>query len=172
MKRELKNKSIGVRDIFLTIIISLLIISLHPIYVLEASDYKTEEYLKSWSVKKGDRFNVEHVHSVQLVPVIEMYLIDDKNNIILEESYFYSYGAGLPATTSYEFEMTENGFRIYNINEKMDNLVYRTGAIRANHQINIKGKSYDFLGFSKPRTGVKLEVKRIFFLQHIVKEVI
>lgn len=171
MKKALKNKAIRKRGIILIIIVTLLIISLYPINILEASNYRTDNYLKSWQMKKGDKFHIKHIHSVQLVPVVEVYSIDNKNNIILEESYFHSYGAGLPATTPYKFEITEKGFRIYDINEKMDNLIYRTGAIRANHQIYIKGQYYPFLDFSEAKTSVRFKVKKACFLKYLVREV-
>lgn len=171
MKKALKNKFINWRDIIIIIFTILLIISLHPINILLASDYKTGNYLKSWPVNKGDKFHIKYIHSVQLVPVTEIYSIDDKNNIILEESYFHSYGAGLPANTPYEFEMTEKGFRIYNINKKIDNLIYRTGAIRANHKIYIKDQYYPFLNFSERKTGVKFQAKKTFFIKYLVREV-
>ena len=147
------------------------ICSLIPIRVLLASDHRTGEYLKAWVIKQGEKFDVEYTHSVQLTPVIEIYSVDQEDNILLEESYFYSYGAGLPSTTPYDFEITKKGFRIYNINEIMDNLIYRTGGVRAEHRINISGKTYPFLDFSKARTGVKFTVKKLSLLSYIAKEV-
>src|SRR5699024_3612052 len=172
MKKALKNKTIRMRGIILTIIMILLIISLYPINILEASDYRTDNYLKGWQMKKGDKFHIKHIHSVQLVPVVEVYSIDNKNNIILEESYFHSYGDGLPATTPYKFEITEKGFRIYDINEKMDNLIYRTGVIKANHQVYIRGQYYPFLDFSEGKTSVIFKVKKTSLLKYLVREVI
>lgn len=170
MKRALSKYNRG-RSILFVALIGILIILLLPIYVLEASDYRTGEYLKGWCIKKGSDFSVEYTHSVQLTPVIEIYNIDEKGSIILKESYFYSYGAGLPATTPYKFEITPNGFRIYDINKKIDDLIYRTGAVIANHKINIKDKTYLFLDFSKPQTGVRFKVKKMPILQYVFKEV-
>lgn len=171
MKKVLLSNKLGKSSILLVALIIILItILLFPIYILKASYYRDGEYLKGWLVNKGDRFSIEYTHSVQLTPVIEIYYIDKKGEIILEESYFYSYGAGLPSDTPYKFEITKNGFRIYDIDEIMDNLIYRTGAVKANHKINIKGKSYPFLDFSEPRAGVKFEVEKSSLLQHILKE--
>ncbi|NLM04835.1 MAG: DUF1850 domain-containing protein [Clostridiales bacterium] len=158
--------------VILILLVLLVMISQIPIKVLLAVDYKTGEYLKSWPIKTDDRFEIEYTHSVQLTPVIEIYIIDKENNIILEESYFYSYGAGLPSTTPYDFEITDKGFRIYNINQIMDELVYRTGAERAEHRIKIYKNIYPFLDFSKPRTGVKFTVKRFSILSYLIKEVL
>ena len=155
--------------ILLIIIIAIGIIALLPTKVLLAFDYKTEEYYKSWRIKDGDSFTIEYTHSVQLTPVTETYNIDGYN-IILKETTFKSYGAGLPSTTPYKFEITSNGFRIYDINEKMDYLVYRTGAERANHKLIYENKNYDFLNFSKPRAGVRFKIIKTKFFSHILRE--
>lgn len=152
--------------IFLTCFLILYFI---PIRVLLATDFKTKDYIKSWKIKDGDSFTVEYTHSVQLTPVSEIYTID-KNNIILSESYFQSYGAGLPSTTPYKFEITEEGFRIYEINETMEYLIYRTGAERANHKLILRNKEYNFLEFTEPRVGVEFNIKNISIIRYLVKE--
>lgn len=155
--------------IILLIFIILLFLNLYKISILEARDFKTNEYLKSWRIEEGASFTVAYTHSVQLCPVTETYVIKD-GEIILTETYFESFGAGLPASTPYTFEMKNKGFRIYDINEVMNNLVYRTGAERANHELIYKDKSYKFLDFSKPRTGVEFKVNRVPLLAYILRE--
>ncbi len=181
MKKESSNKrelGKGAEDNFSTfpnyivIFIFFIVVGiflLMPTKVLLAQDYKTGEYLKSWKVKDGESFTVEYIHSVQLTPVTETYSIDG-NNIILNETGFKSYGAGLPSTTPYKFEMNSTGFRIYDINQLMDYLVYRTGAERANHKLIYRNKNYEFLSFSKPRTGVQLKIKDMKIFSYIIRE--
>ncbi len=158
------------RSFLLIVLIFSVTIFLLPIRVLLASDHKSGQYLKSWSITNGSKFDIEYTHSVQLTPVIEIYSVGKEDKFLLEESYFYSYGAGLPSTTPYDFEITQEGFRIYNINETMDNIIYRTGAVRAQHKIKIGKKIYSFLDFSNPGTGVKFTVQRISLLQYLAKE--
>lgn len=182
MKKELSKIDIagkGIGDFFSTLpnykrIIILLfiiisIISIFPIKVLIANDYRTENYIKSWRIKSQDKFIIEYTHSVERSPVTEIYIIND-NSIILLESYFHSLGAGLPATTPYSFEITDEGFRIYDVNKEIEYLVYRTGAQRANHNIQVNDKKYNFLDFSDPRTGVKLTTGKLTLLSYIIKE--
>lgn len=176
-KINLKGKGIG--DSFNTfptyigiiLILLLVILWLIPIKVLSASDYKSGKYLKSWAVKEGEEFGIKYTHSVELTEVIENYLVKG-DKIILKDTYFKSYGAGLPSTTPYKFEITEKGFRIYDINEEMKNLIYRTGTERANHRLFLRDKEFKFLDFSEPRTGVKLDVKGSSLLLYLVREVI
>ncbi len=52
----------------------------------------------------------------------------------------------------------------------MDNLIYRTGAVRANHRLILKDKEYDFLNFSKPREGVRFEIRKLSRLKYFIKE--
>ena len=145
--------------------------SLFPVKILLAVDFKTNEYIKFWRIKDGESFTIEYTHSVQRTPVSETYIID-KDKIILTESYFQSYGAGLPATTPYEFQITDKGFRVYEINEIMEYLIYRTGGEIANHKLILRDKEYNFLGFTEPRSGVEFKVKKIGILLYIVKEVL
>lgn len=154
--------------IFIIILVSVFLY-LYKTPALVARNFFTDEYLKSWLIKDGDKFTIAYTHSVELCPVTESYLIKN-NRIILTETYFESYGAGLPATTPYTFEFKDKGFRIYNINTVMDNLVYRTGAVRANHELIYKGKGYKFLSFSKPRTGIVFKINKVSLLAYIVKE--
>lgn len=168
---ELLNTFPNALKYILLLIIGLLLLYFIPINVLLAEDFKTDEYLKSWHINEGDNFTVLYTHSVELCPVSETYTIEGRD-IILKESYFESFGAGLPSTTTYKFEITDTGYRIYEINEIMNDLVYRTGAERADHSLVYKDKSYRFLEFSKPRTGVKFQIKKISLLKYIAKEVI
>jgi hypothetical protein len=155
--------------ILLPLLISFILLNLIPIDVLIARDFRNNQYLKSWKISDGEIFTIAYTHSVELTKVSEIYQIEN-GRIKLTDTYFKSYGAGLPATTEYKFEVTEDGFRIYDINEVVENLVYRTGAVRANHSILINGKEYKFLDFSQPREGVKLECDKISAFKYFTRE--
>lgn len=174
LSKRISGKGIESINTFLILFISiflviLTIILLFPVKVLLSYEYYSGEYLKSWMVKDDEMFTVHYTHSVELCPVSETYYIDNED-IILSETYFESYGAGLPANTEHSFEMTESGFRIYNIDEKMDNLIYRTGAEGTDPKIRIRNKDYRFLDFSKPRDAVGFKIKRIFLINYLTKE--
>lgn len=161
--------TLSLKRAFIIGIILIIILLLLPIKVLLASDYKTDDYIKSWRIKDGHTFKVEHTHSVQLTTVSEKYLIDGQD-IVLIESIFHSYGAGLPATTPYKFELMKDGFRIYDINEKMEYLVYRAGAVRANHRLIYNDKQYDFLDFTEARKGVRFSINRMPYFIYKIRE--
>ncbi len=180
-KRPNRRQGIGVisntflhykKPLLLIIAGLIVLIFLMPIRVLIASDCKTGQYLKSWPIKVGKDFHVEYTHSVELTPVIEIYGIYNRETILLKETYFYSYGAGLPATSAHDFEISQEGLRIYNIDQHMEDIVYRTGAVRAHHKININGRTYPFLDFSKPRTGVRFSLGDLSLLSYMAREVL
>ena len=159
------------RRILIFFVAIILLLYFIPINVLMASNFNSDKYLKTWSLKDCESFTVLYTHSVELCPVTETYIIEN-DHIILTETYFESYGAGLPATTPYKFEKTDKGFRIYEINKKIEDLVYRTGGVIANHGISLKEKEYKFLDFSSPREGVRLKIKSIPLLQYFIREVL
>lgn len=155
----------------LAVVVALLAIGamLYPIEVLKASDSRSGKYLSSWWPREDKSFTIKYIHSVERTPVWEMYTIEE-GEIVLEETVFQSYGAGLPATSPYDFDIVEDGFRLYNIDQKMTNLVYRTGAVRANHELTVGGETYLFVEFSEPTEGVKFETQRTPIIVYLAKE--
>lgn len=150
-------------------IILLLFSYLYKTDYLVALDMKTSERLKAWRLSNGEYFTVRYTHSVQLTPVWETYEIQ-AGDIILKETIFQSFGAGLPSTSPYDFEITDQGFRLFNIDMKITDLVYRVGAVRANHVIIIRDREYPFLDFAKPTEGVKFQTQKLSLLDYLAKE--
>lgn len=155
--------------IFFVLILLMLAISLWPIKVLVATNFKTGEYLKSWKVRNGEIFGIEYIHSVERSSVIENFLIDG-GRIILQDTYFQSYGAGLPFDTPYKSEITEKGLRVYDIDLEIEKLVYRTSGQGNNHRIILRDRDYMFLDFSTHRTGVKFDTRYMINLSYLIKE--
>lgn len=171
-----KDKGIGFRfntlskeKIIIIPIILVIFLSFIPIKLLLALDYKSGDYIKSWRIEDRDTFIVEHTHSVELTTVSEKYAIEG-GDIILIEAKFHSFGAGLPATTPYKFEISDQEFRIYDINQKMDGLVYRTATERANHRLILDNKSYYFLDFTEARRGLRFVVDKTPYIYFIIRE--
>src|SRR5690625_5055305 len=87
--------------VIIGIVLIIIILFLIPIKVLMVEDYSNNEYLKAWRIDES--FAISYIHSVELTEVLEIYSVEDEN-MVLKETYFQSYGAGLPATTPYDFE--------------------------------------------------------------------
>lgn len=173
-RQNTRRKGIGnLPNTFFPYILLVLAISLiylfFPIKTLQASNFKNGQYLKSWKIKNGEIFSIEYIHSVEQSPVIENFLIDGKD-IILQDTYFHSFGAGLPATTPYKTEITEDGIRVYDINLKIDNLIYRTSSEGREHKLILRNRDYMFLDFSSHRTGVRFDIVYMTRIGQIFKE--
>ncbi len=179
MKKESSRQNIRRKGIgklpntffpYLLLIIGIsLIYLLFPIKVLKASNFKNGHYLKSWKIKDGEIFGIQYIHSVEQSPVLENFLVKGKD-IRLQDTYFHSYGAGLPATTPYKTEITEDGIRVYDIDLKIDNLTYRTSSQGREHKLILRDKDYMFLDFSKHRTGVRFDIVYMTRIGQIIKE--
>lgn len=165
------NRVLLIRSTFFLIPI-LLILLLWPHTWLLAQDDRSDAHLGMWRIQTDEPFGIIYTHSVQLSPVTERYHIDKTGDLILDETLFSTYGAGLPATTPYDFEITEDSFRIFNIQLKMDHLVYRTGAVRANHRLLIRDQDIPFITFSSPGQAVEFTSKSAPLLYYVIKEVI
>ncbi|KAB3531501.1 DUF1850 domain-containing protein [Alkaliphilus serpentinus] len=155
-----------------TMVIVITLASLVSISYLEATDFFNKNVLGRWVIDENSQFTIKFTHSVMLTPVYEVYEFNEDNEILLVETTFYSYGAGLPETTEYDFEMTNNSFRIYNISKIIDPLVYRTGATIGNTTLIINEEEIPFLEFSDGGTPVHL-VKRkrplsVFILEEVI----
>jgi len=107
------NRVLLIRSI-LFLFLLLLLFSLWPITWLLARDDRSEAHLGMWRIQADEAFDIIYTHSVQLSPVTERYHINKSGELILDETLFSTYGAGLPATTPYDFEITEDSFRIFN----------------------------------------------------------
>ena len=175
MKKELSKHNKGIDffntlkhpKLYLSIFLIGLMFFLFPFMdVLLAREFKEDDVLKLWRVDQGQEFTIKYTHSVEKSPVTETYKIDG-DDIILLETTFKSFGAGLPATTPYTFEIVDDTFRIYDIDEKMKSVMYRTGAEIANHEVLIGDESYSFLSFSKKRARVEFTTRKMNIFNYI-----
>lgn len=156
--------------LFLTLLlIGFFIFCFYPIKVLKATNFQREEYLKSWRIKNGEIFAIEYIHSVEQSPVLENFLVEHKD-IVLLDTYFHSYGAGLPATTPYKTEITDKGIHVYDINLKIEDLIYRTSSLGREHKLIFRNKDFMFLDFSNHRTGVRFQIDHMANLAYLIKE--
>lgn len=121
-------------------------------------DALTGEDLAFFPASQG--FSIAYTHSVERSEVIESYRFE-KEGFLLTDTWFHSYGAGLPATTDYDFEITPQGFHIYNINQYFEEVVYRTGRHIAQHRLLLDKKEYLFAEFSRPGEAVLLRLEKL-----------
>lgn len=164
-KREL-NKS-------LIILFLLFLLSSYKTDYLILRNFNTGKNLEIFNLK-DKKFNVIFTHSVMLSEVKEEYEIRN-SSIYLIATRYKDYGAGLPTDVEGQFYIDEDKKElvVFNMNRKIDSLVYRTGSKRANHRIQVSKKEVEFLEFTEEKSPVEIEYLRlnIFKLFKIKREV-
>ncbi|MCR4742834.1 MAG: DUF1850 domain-containing protein [Treponema sp.] len=141
----------------------------------------SEVYYSLDGYKKG--FTLSYTHSVNKGRVHDYYECLKDGNLLINQTIFVSYGAGIPEASESpraEFTVTSNGYKISNLQRKVDKLVMAVGII-ANHSItfelnedfnNLKTKEYFLTDYFKPQTSIILQIKKVSlmnFLLHKIK---
>ena len=89
------------KKVVLTVIfIALLGFGLWPLHGLGLRDAKDNRWIWLAVADPGDTFSLRYTHSVYQRPVWDIYFIDSRYRIILEETVFPAYGYGLPFATA------------------------------------------------------------------------
>lgn len=132
-----------------------------PVHYLKMSHDRQGTVFERKAVDINDIISIRYIHSVMKTPVYEHYRIMPDGRLVLTETEFVSYGAGLPEKNNYDFEITDRGFRVYNINRPFDFIVYRTAPAETGSDITLLTPDWEmpFLAFSEERTPVRVEIK-------------
>ncbi|OIJ08174.1 hypothetical protein BKP35_18105 [Anaerobacillus arseniciselenatis] len=97
----------------------------------------TNEYLKT-DVTSGDLIEIQWIHSVELTPWMEVYQVSDQFELILIETRFQSFGAGVPELLQGDV-VTEGGFTVIkNLKEVIDRFTW-IHSHQANFTIRLNG---------------------------------
>ncbi len=106
-------------------IIFILILALIPVHTLEVKEARKGEWLLWARVKPGDTFSLKYIHSVERIPVTGYFAVDGQYWIVVKETAFSSYGAGLPILKKTDdYIITGKEFRQRNINMRMKELTF------------------------------------------------
>ena len=110
------------------------------------------------------RFTVRFLHSWAKTYVYEIFQVDE-NNIILKETIYEDFGAGLPheSEPGRPMSMTiENGkIHIRDINKIVPNLQIRTGRVIASHTLIYGDRYVPFSDFAAPGSAVIFKIESI-----------
>jgi len=118
------------------IIIGIIFFYSRSVYTLELRSFSDSKLIFQQTIQPDDQFTLKYKHSVALTPVWEIFIIDNKYNVILVETDFMDQGAGMPyaAFGQEKFINEEGKFKIKNMHRVMPNpIYYRIGAIRENY---------------------------------------
>ena len=119
---------------------------------------------KFWFSPPGGRFTIHFLHSWARTPVDELFQVDARNNIVLTETIYEDFGAGLPHEPepgrSQSSMTVENGkIHIRDIDRVVPDLRIRTGRFVAAHALIYGDKRVPFSDFSAPGSVVIFKVQ-------------
>lgn len=140
-----------------------LILIMHIPFIrsLEISDRKAGQVLALAPVHVGERFTISFTHSIAKTPVDEIFVIAPGREMIVTETIYESFGAGLPFDTenAEQHLITENGkYRLTNLDRHLPEFLMAVGTV-ANHQLLINGKQIPFVQFAQPGQSVRIRVR-------------
>lgn len=147
-----------------------------PVLSISSRKNNSEKYFISTARMEG--FEIAYTHSVNKGRVHDFYDIQKTEGLLLTGTRFVSYGAGIPEPGEMpgsQFQVTEDGYEIVNINREVDRLVMAVGLI-ANHTITFRfykndngpaAHKYKMADLFPPQTSIILEKKRVSLLSYI-----
>ncbi|MCL2010946.1 MAG: DUF1850 domain-containing protein [Synergistaceae bacterium] len=135
-----------------------------PIVVVILSDERGEEKFRFYP--PDGRFTIRFLHSWARSPVDELFQVDAENNIVLKETIYEDFGAGLPHEPEPGRPMSsitvENGkIHIRGIDRIIPDLQIRTGRFVAGHTLVYEGKHVPFSNFAAPGSVVIFKAQRV-----------
>ncbi|MBN2438437.1 MAG: DUF1850 domain-containing protein [Deltaproteobacteria bacterium] len=120
----------------------------------------------------GDTFSLRYTHSVYRRPVWDIYFIDSRYRIILEETVFPAYGYGLPFSTAKNqvFRVREDGnFSISNIKRPIPSLHLRVQRQYGN-TLTFNGKTTLDLSSGFGNGVIEVKIQEFNRIQYLYRE--
>lgn len=161
------------------ILFGIVMLTAPVISVLSISNRKTQSQRIFYSIKNLDDFVISYTHSVNKGRVHDYYSIDNNGVLILNQTEFVSYGAGIPEpeeTPGASFSVEGNTYLIKNIDRKLEKLVMAVG-VTANHTIRFDfadkeiGSEIPLKNYFEPQTSLVLKVKKVSILDYIFHKI-
>jgi len=119
------------------------------------------EELISIPIKHGEIFTIRYIHSVDISPVYEVFYADKNKGIIIKETYFKMFGAGMGHWPGRGRIVEKNGWIfIKDMNITIGKFYLRIGSPSVDHTILIRGEKI-YLSRMTPGIRVLLYVKQV-----------
>jgi len=140
------------------IIIPLIIFTNGSFLVIYNHDGKI---LKSFPVSIGDKFNITFIHSSELEPWENLFVIKNREAFALTEMRVPTTGPGVPSVLEDGWELKiENGVFIYKvINREYHSLNFVVSPISP-HYLNIKGQDINLVQLAGEWAPITIALKR------------
>lgn len=111
-------------------------------------------------------FELHWIHSIEKEEWYEVYEISDRD-LLLTETYFKTFGAGVPNDSETVAEVTEDGFVKYTVNDHYPDL-YLNVSENVKTTIVQEGKEVYLYEIYQPYTAVEISVKYIPLFKRIL----
>ena len=129
---------------------------------------KDNIYFSYKAAKKG--FAICYTHSVNKGRVTDLYKKGDNTNLILYQTNFVNYGAGISEVDEIpnsKFVILEDGkYALTNINRELKSFLMAVGVV-ANHSIIIEEKEYFLDEYFKSQTRLEIFIKRVCLFEYL-----
>lgn len=122
------------------------------------TDTRSGQVYFSQPLGKSDAFTMRWIHSVELEPWEEHFIIDQNGQIVLDSTRFKAFGAGVPESAGRKTEIKNGYIQFLEINQPMPDLVYGISPT-AMHTLILKGKEYPLYLQIEADRGVRITVE-------------
>lgn len=161
MFQNLKNKKLLVLAAIIVVIAAMLFLKFQANNRLILSNDDTGKVYLSLPLDENKVFSISFIHSVNKTSVTDYYFINDKNEIILDKTEYYDFGAGVPfdLNSGEELEFLDNGaMLISNINRKISPYIIYVGTV-SDHILTIGDSSYSLRDICGKNSRVLIQFK-------------
>jgi len=117
--------------------------------------------LISIPIEPGELFTIRYIHSVDISPVYEVFYADEKKGIMIKETYFKMFGAGMGHWPGRGTIVEQNGWIfIKDMDIAIGEFYLRIGAPSVDHTLLIKGQAIQ-LSRMIPGSRVRIYIKQV-----------
>jgi hypothetical protein len=141
-------------------LVALLLSALWPNPVLEVRAGPELRLVKVIPVASGERITYSYVHSVQKTPVDEIIEVSAGGYLVVRETVYDMYGAGLPSDFlcgDYSIDAQSGKFRISNMSREMHSLPVRV-AFTPGQTLEVRGEKTPLSSLAPPTTQLVIQV--------------
>ncbi len=119
-------------------------------------DHSSQKKIVEISIDYGETFTIRYIHSVDQSPVFEVFRVTKGDGLVLEETYFRMFGAGMGHWQGHG-KLFQDGIRtrIKEINYKLGSFVLRIGSKGVDHTILFRDQE---IHLSEIAAGHRVEV--------------
>jgi len=126
-----------------------------PWLVIE--DVKGGKKVAVFPLKWGEKFEICYVHSVDRKPVCEIFSLRKGMGLVLHETYFKMFGAGMGHWEGHGYVVGEGGWiKIKGINKPLGKFLLRVGSQGVDHTLSLRGKK---INLTEKAEGRLVEVR-------------